>query len=120
MTITKTPRHDYRVSGKFTKRPQGSPDAGQDYLARATSKRWDYTDAETTIPTPPAAWSEAAWRSDYAEPIERTDWVHWTALIIGLPAMALFGAGVASLAMTQTLFGLDLSPAFAAVLEWVR
>ena len=55
-----------------------------------------------------------------AYPLLRSDWLDWTACILGLALAATFGAAVASLAMTQTVFGIDMSPVFAAVLEWVR
>ena len=78
MTISKTPRHDYRLGGMFAKQhppADAFPDVAMQEAARIQRAM------STDMPVMPTD-----------EPVERQDWgpvVNWRSLAIGLVAIAV-------------------------------
>ena len=78
MTISKTPRHDYRLGGRFAKQhppADAFPDVAMQEAARIQRAM------STDMPVMPTD-----------EPVERQDWgpvVNWRSLAIGLVAIAV-------------------------------
>ena len=78
MTISKTPRHDYRLGGRFAKQhppADAFPDVAMQEAARIQRAM------STEMPPMPTD-----------EPVERQDWgpvVNWRSLAIGLVAIAV-------------------------------
>ena len=78
MTISMTPRHDYREGGKFAKRPVG--EARRRY---ANDAAYLDDDDHLRFPEPPQPWGE---------PPERDSWIDWRAVGLVLFVIAVLSA----------------------------